>query len=255
MLYQEHKPPIALAHLINCAWRFDVQGSHQQPTVHTVLPDGCLSLAWHFHPTTGIRGPVITGPSTRSMVFHVRGGDTYLGLRINPAYHAHFTGQDPALGRDGVVPLQQQAMIKLCVDLGITTDNWITKLWQLTHERVAQMTAMPDVRIQQAIQWIVTHPTQTRLRHLMGHTGTSARQLQRSFKQHTGLSLREFTQVRRLRAAIIELYYCHKAKQDLVYDWGYYDQSHFLRAFRQLANMPLQDFFDYIDTIDHEGLL
>jgi AraC-like DNA-binding protein len=62
----------------------------------------------------------------------------------------------------------------------------------------------------------------------------SQRQIERKLKDAVGVSPKNFQQISRFEALIKELLLNHQHKYlDIAMDYGYYDQSHFLKEFKK----------------------
>ena len=56
--------------------------------------------------------------------------------------------------------------------------------------------------------------------------------MQRRFKEETGLTIKEFIRIRRIRSSLIQLMLKGEDYQDVIYESGYFDQAHFIREFK-----------------------
>lgn len=80
---------------------------------------------------------------------------------------------------------------------------------------------------------------QIRIDHLSCHVNISQSHLQHVFKTKTGMCLKDFIIQEKMRTAKTLL--LHKDIPDVVYECGFYDQSHFSRNFKKITGLtPLR---------------
>jgi transcriptional regulator GlxA family with amidase domain len=70
----------------------------------------------------------------------------------------------------------------------------------------------------------------------------SERQLERTFRQQTGLTPRQFTRLIRFRQVVHLLHQPTLSLTDVAYQAGYYDQAHFIHDFRAFAGLTPRDY-------------
>jgi AraC-like DNA-binding protein len=71
----------------------------------------------------------------------------------------------------------------------------------------------------------------------------SERSLERKFRQHIGLSPKLFSRICRFQASVHQLRNRQFCKlSDIAYEQSYSDQSHLIRAFKEFAGAPPQQF-------------
>jgi len=65
-----------------------------------------------------------------------------------------------------------------------------------------------------------------------------------------GLTPAELLKIKRFNDAVLAMYSCrHTSLTGIAYECGYYDQSHFIREFKQLTNFTPRDFLKEQFTI------
>ncbi len=86
------------------------------------------------------------------------------------------------------------------------------------------------------------------------HRGIGKRQFQRVFKQYTGVTFSRYIKIKRLQR-LLKYKIAHPGEKltGLVYDFGYFDQSHFNRDFKSVVGTVPSLFFkdDFISTSHH----
>src|SRR6185295_11969728 len=70
----------------------------------------------------------------------------------------------------------------------------------------------------------------------------SERQLERTFRQQTGLTPRQFARLTRFRQVVQLLHQPALTLTDVAYQAGYYDQAHFIHDFKAFAGLTPRDY-------------
>ncbi|MCB0741840.1 MAG: helix-turn-helix domain-containing protein [Chitinophagaceae bacterium] len=71
----------------------------------------------------------------------------------------------------------------------------------------------------------------------------SQRQFERKFKEHIGFSPKSFARVVRFNALLWNYQRKDKTLTDIAYDFGYYDQAHFIQDFKQFSGYNPKTYF------------
>jgi len=107
----------------------------------------------------------------------------------------------------------------------------------------------PDLRlnpcVDYAVEQILLHPAQTTIAHLSAKIGYSHKHLIRLFRDHTGLSPKEFLKIIRFQKAISRI------DAPAAGGWtaiaaasGYYDQAHFIHEFKNYSGFTPAQFVE-----------
>ncbi|MTG99306.1 MULTISPECIES: helix-turn-helix domain-containing protein [Myroides] len=81
----------------------------------------------------------------------------------------------------------------------------------------------------------------------------SQRQVQRKFREDIGLSIEEYKRVVKFQHACNAIYKGDFTKlSDLAYNYGYADQSHFIREFKMFSGSTPKDFLNHCIAFDTE---
>ena len=93
---------------------------------------------------------------------------------------------------------------------------------------------------------ILENPDNDVLAQLLQDLNLSARTFQRVFKKYVGISANEYRRICQFQIAFYQL----RGKQfdkltDVAYDNGYFDQSHYIRSFREFTEITPQEYLQY----------
>ena len=215
MPYAEFAPTAALRPWVECFWtsRDDADSGERR-----VLPDGCADLV--FDLKDGEAQAV--GTMTRPLVVPVRAGGEFLGVRFRPGRAAAFLRLPLAEITDARVPLRD-----------LWREEWLPPTVESLEQMLLQrLDPDHDPRVDAAIDRIMRGAG--RIDEIADEIGISRQHLARKFLHHVGVSPKTFARVMRFRRML------HSVGPDT--DWadlaaahGYYDQSHLIAEFRELA--------------------
>lgn len=239
-------------------WSFNADVAPDAGNPHTVWPDGCVSLSVPLV-GGGRVGPLLcTGPRAVAFQPPITAKSALLGVRFWPdAAGSLFgvpaqslrdwlgpapaelsdwaSGMQGALADDSGVSVAESAA---AVSNGGALRGQLARLdaWLTTRLRSAPA---PDPTIRSAIQRIAALRGEARVGEVAAELGVGLRQLQRRFPAATGLTLREWARVRRLRSALAErLARAGGTWSRIAAETGFVDHAHLTREFVQLTGLP-----------------
>ena len=247
--YFEFDPAPGLARHVTCYWGFRVRTA--DPPVHQLWPDGCMSLVWVV-PAEAPPFAVVAGPRLRPFDVHVTAGAVYWGARLWPDAGGALTGIRAPELRDVVVraPVALQGGLDALAAAGneaeaaAALDALLLPLLR---------TAQPlDDAVRQAVVAIVATRGDASMSDIAARVGLGERQLQRRFRSATGLTMKQFARIRRLRESGAALLLQERPPWAvLAADFGYADQSHLIHEFSQLTGLTPVAFEDRLRQIEH----
>ena len=233
--YCEFQPHPALAPYVACYW----STFSPTPLINRVLPDGCTDI---------VVGETIeaVGTMRQAILVPVASQSITVGIRFKP-------GGGVAFFR---LPLHEltDTTLDLHTLWGYTTHDLIEQLTEATtaHQKIAYLEAfllhrlhqLPslDHTVQSAIAAVRKAHGDISITTLRTDLSLSERQLERTFRQHTGLTPRQFTRLTRFRQVVRLLHQPALPLTDVAYRAGYYDQAHFIHDFKDLAGLTPRDY-------------
>jgi AraC-like DNA-binding protein len=239
--YSERAPDPAIAPWILSLWSFWSDEVPADLPPYTIWPDGCTSISVIRSPEIvgglGLVGPRHTGHS-RIVTSHWR----VWGFRLWPDTTEVLTGVSPRALREFVGPAPEAIQRRFSTlasslprgDDADTIFAAMTRWLALALERAPA----PDHRIRAAVRAIVAAKGEVKMADVAQESALSVRQLQRVFPKATGLTLREYARVRRLREAL-----AHRMSTEasgwsrIAAETGYADHAHLTREFVTLLGV------------------
>lgn len=235
-------PPPALAAWVDTIWMRSGPATAPVP----VLPDGAADLILDLTGTpTALSDAFAVGTMTAARLYD-SGARELLGIRFRP-------GRASALFR---VPMREITDLHVPMhDLGPVAQDLAARVaeastFQARLSVIAGALAKPlreapkpDARLDAAIGWIVRGGGRVPIERIAAEAGITRQQLGRKFLDELGISPKAFARVmrfQRLLAAIEQRRVVTWA--DAAVEHGWYDQSHMIADFRELAGTTPDQF-------------
>lgn len=260
MYYREIAPPDEISHLVLSFWEFTVSGDARAPILHEIFPDGCVSLFYHRNENFNIRKISLTGLHSESIKAPVFAKDVYWGMRFSPAACARVLRSNPA----------KFQTVRACeaIEFPHLTENLLEKLdgcrnfaeaISVYKERLKELSFKPedfDEKIARAIEIIEENNGEIKIAGLAAALDLSARQLERRFKNISGLTPKQYARARRLRATAVSLVENEKLNwATLAAEMGFTDQSHLVHEFVSVTGRSPNSFAEKVKQIEHGNLV
>lgn len=260
--YVEMPPSPQVSHLVATYWGFSVRTLPRADFVHRVWPDGCVTLVLVRQPGRPPFG-VVVGERTTVLEVPTAVGDIRWGIRFRPEAGALFCRRTAAELRDTaqdahrVFPDTLDRLIDATgavsgpSDAALSFDQWLTE------------TAPPDSVSQlasAAVNLIVESDGTRQIADIACELHVSVRQLQRTFLGATGLTPKEYANIRRARAALKRLAsdlpsHSISGLARVAAESGYADQAHLTRECRRLLSLTPTALATLLDDIAHHQLI
>ncbi len=241
--YIERQPAADLAPWILSYWSFQSDVSLGEHDRYTVWPDGCLSVGLLRLPHAPAM-IVCVGPRNSAMHPPVHAGGRLWGMRLRPDCIEQVLGVGAMALRDHLGPAPEAIAHRFDALDGVlpreddpdavfpALERW------LRAEMAARPLAPPDPRVRAAVRAIVEARGEVALPDVAREAGLGLRHLQRLFPRVTGLTLRDFARVRRLRESLaLRLRTAGASWSRIAAESGFVDQSHLTREFVALTGL------------------
>jgi AraC-like DNA-binding protein len=261
MEYQEYKPHSLLWGYIECYWSAyaDKPPFREQ---ESLIPDGTIELMFNFgddyaqikdEQKIKVKGSHIIGIRKHSLQISQTNKQHFFSIRFKPGgsypffnVPAHlfcnaFYTLDELLGKD-FKTLESQLQEALNNEERVSLANrfFLKKLYTVpeTYQFVATCSRL-----------LLQNPSLS-ISELSRQVNTNYKTLERRFNAVMGLTPSELLKIKRFNNALLSMYSCrHTSLTAIAYECGYYDQSHFIREFKQLTYYTPRDFLKEQFTI------
>ena len=258
MEYLTYRPSHELESLINIYWSLKVpkQESHSR---QRIIPDGCIEMAF------------ILGDDIKRFIsddeFILQPRAMVIGQILEPFYIEPVGEVDTfaisffPLGFSNLIDQSLDELVNKETPLDELFDPKIIRKLESniiqadsTQERIAIMEAfllerlkenkVIDQVVRTTVDAIYQSSGRVKIADIFGVDKGSRRRLERQFKRHIGLSPKQLGKVIRLQAALSLLLDIEpQSLTKIAYSSEYYDQSHFIKDFKEFTGITPKDFF------------
>ncbi|SFQ80401.1 AraC family transcriptional regulator [Hymenobacter arizonensis] len=244
-IYREQYATAPLTDVVRKVWVMDNARNPQPFSSKTVLPNGCFNLALVTGAGLDVRnrrGPLamsegiyFCGQARLSVDTTIRPFTSVTMVQLHPWGPARLTTASFADTADAIVPLAAvlPALHELLTTCLGQPETAVLAFLQ-THLPPLIATDLPLLR-QACLRWQHTNGTLAVL-ELAQEVGCSIRSLEKQFRHALGLTPKAFATVLRVRGVVDALQRPHASPlAQLALEYGFYDQAHFINAFRKMV--------------------
>jgi AraC-like DNA-binding protein len=256
MNYKVYKPSKELADWIECYWTISCSSDYISRE-ELMIPGGRVELMFnlgtpvHFVSSAGKcfvmkNNMYILGQrNTYFKALHLPGALMW-GVRFKPAcFHPFCNGSTSFLLNEVAEAAEIFGTIgtDTCYNRLIATtsnDNKIDLIESFL-KRIPQTKAMQDNEFPKMLNLVKTNYQETSLFEFCNNHKLYYKKLERQFLQYAGYTPKEFLSVRRFYRAVEMIYKTSNNLTDICHKLGYYDQSHFIKNFKNYTSLsPLK---------------
>ena len=260
LFYSEAAPKPEFSHLVLSFWKFTVDGAATQPMFHEIFPDGCISLFYYQNSSFGIQKLSHNNLQLKPVKIPVFAGDVYWAVRFSPAACAKILQTNP----QKLLPRNPSDE----TSFSFPTGNLLAELddCQSFEEAIevyegflTNLNLQPediDGKVLETVRIIEQYKGEIKISDIAAQVNLSSRQLERRFKNNSGVTPKQYARMRRLRATAVTL-----VEQDSV-NWaeraaemGFADQAHLSHEFSSLTGRSPNSFAEKVKHITHGNLI
>lgn len=257
MDYQTFESSKDLSMLVKCYWTLE-SAADEKLERQTIVPDGCMEMIFHYgdlylqYNGNGksivqprcfvigqLTGPLEIGPTGKTGIFSVR---------FHPNGFLPFASMPIKNMENTAIPLDELFGID-GFDIGekILKTQSVQEKIEIIEIFLLKILTRPetiDHIVRCTVETISTGNGQLSVEELSTQIHTSRRQLERKFSVAIGLSPKQLSKTIRLQMALKMLLTKEfNNLTSLAIDNEYYDQSHFIRDFRELVGISPKEFY------------
>lgn len=239
MIYNQFKPHPYLIDYIDAFWL--VEGIGKELQKECILPDGCVDLIFNFGEDCKTNNRALTmqsgktylvGTMTASQESFLDSQNKLMGVRFKPAAFSSFFDYVPLNEvTDKTIEFEQ----KLSPDINKLKQDSVSYLNsyflnRINNQRHHLSAVLKDIQMSKG---------QISIDELAKRNFITARQLERSFKKHIGISPKEFANIIRFQFALEKIKH-NKQQQsllDIAFESGYYDHSHLTNEIKRYTGL------------------
>lgn len=244
MQHEIFQPPQHLKSYIRYYWIIDYPGSPATPHILDIYADLYPRMVIQHHNGNSAflakegMMPVsyLSGIKTGPIQFSVR-SSSILIVSFYPAALRVLFGTDA----DELINLHPELhdfAPKSFTDQVLEAANATAKIALLNHfftSKLLQGKVKTDTLFVEALGRFYAAKSENSIGSFLKESGTSERQLQRSFKANVGITPKQFLRILRFEKSLALLKNNKSELNDLAFTMEYFDQSHFIREFKEFS--------------------
>ncbi len=259
MIFKEITPSYNLKPFINCYWYMEADYTENTGNCcERVLPDGSLEIIFHlgeniYRPKEKHRiekepGALLIGQTTSSYFIVPKGKVKMVGVRFYPHTASLFLNESVKQFNDSVFDLADISGNQIkCLHEKIFEADSLSKINRLLEDYfISQIKNSSTIKfsyVDYTVKYILKEKGNVSLNSFIEKLGISSRYLQELFIELMGISPKHFSKIIRFQTAVNKLInYKVQNLSQAGYDSGYFDQSHFIRDFKQFAGITPKQF-------------
>ncbi len=251
------EPDIKLRDFVKRYWTLDFPIG-ETPQLNTIIPDGTMKLIFHYgdlywhHPQLGEKylqpRCFLIGQLTRPYIVEPDGDTGTFVAQFHPNGFLPFS----------TIPLKEMentpiSLHRLYGEAGTklernilkaeSTDIRIRIIEEFLFSKLTDSGTIDEI-IKSIVNTILTENGHTTVNQLTEKNNINRRQLSRKFASAIGLSPKQLSKTIRLQATLKTLLSSkHKSLTDIAYQNDYYDQSHFIKEFKEFTGFSPKEFY------------
>ncbi|MEO1588938.1 MAG: helix-turn-helix transcriptional regulator [Bacteroidota bacterium] len=251
------EPSKELEAFVMCYWTLDFPRT-ETPQINTIVPDGTMKMIFHYgglywhHPEDGERflqpRCFLIGQLTRPYVVEPEGDTGTFVIRFHPNGFLPFATipikemENQPISLERLYGEEGKELERKILAASSTTER-IAIAEQFLLKRLTDARTIDEI-VQSTVDTILSANGQISVNELSEKNQVNRRQLVRKFSTTIGLSPKQLSKTMRLQAALKALLTQEKAKlTELAYDNEYYDQSHFIKDFKEFTGLSPKEFY------------
>ncbi len=252
MKFTRIDPHPDLEPFIECYWM--MQSRNSTPKIEKIIPDGFTELIFNYGDVykSKISGEwqfqsphLFAGQITSYFYLENTGWTGSFAIKLKPAALTQFFGLNMVAYLDQIIDLDSFPHVQLAnlKNLFLPFENE-HKLKQLLDDRFLELCKnATENPLENALTLIFESNGTASVAELATSAGVNERQLERLFKKYIGLAPKYYSRIIKFNH-IFQLIKEEKCTwSDIVYQSGYYDQSHFIRNFKAFTGEDPSSYF------------
>jgi AraC-like DNA-binding protein len=257
MNYQTFESNQNLSTLVKCYWTLE-SPKEENPQRQTIVPDGCIEMIFHYGDLfnqylengDSIIQPrcFVIGQLTRPLEIEPTGITGVFSVRFHPDGFLPFATLPIKDIENKAVSLE-----KLFGEIGQEIEHKILNTdstsERINHIEIFLLSRLTDIQtidriVKSTVDTILTANGQFSIDELSKQININRRQLERKFSASIGLSPKQLSKTVRLQATLkMLLNKKFTSLTSLAYEGEYYDQSHFIKDFKEFTCLTPKEFY------------
>lgn len=246
-----------LAPFVKCYWTLE-SSNDKTPKKNTIVPDGSMKMIFHYgdpykhYPEKGksrlLPKSFVIGQLTHPYTVEPTGDTGTFFVCFHPNGFLPFTTMSLKQLENKAISLKELfgmagEEIEQKILEATTTSERIASIETFLFSRLTTIKTI-DTILQTTVETILTANGQLSVHELSSQNNINRRQLLRKFSTTVGLSPKQLSKTMRLQHALKILLSNDSVNlTELAYENEYYDQSHFIKEFKEFTGITPKEFY------------
>jgi len=246
MIYKQIEPIPSLASLIDCYWI--IESDDTAVRVEKIIPDGYPEIILHYGDPYRIKiglhwedqaHALLAGQITDHFYLESTGASGMVGIKLKPSAVTRLYGVSMDTLTNTVVyikdfiPEYDYNRLNEIRLMG-NHDTMIEALNELFLDTVVESSEQSEI-IEKALELIIISKGMISIGEIQSILDVGERKLERLFQRYVGLSAKLYARIIRFSTIFQLKRDGRDTWADLVYEAGFYDQSHFIKNFKEFT--------------------
>lgn len=257
MNYNTIQPNADLTSFVKCYWTLEGP-AHPDPEKQRIVPDGCMEMIFlcgdlyrqYFEDGSHILQPraFVFGQITKPLEIQQTGKVDIFAIRFHPHGFMPFTTVAASQMENRAVPLvelfgAQAAVLEAAMFDALTTTERVEVIETFLMNCLVTKEAI-DRLISSSVGTLLSLNGQLSVAELSKELAVNRRQLERKFAAQVGLSPKQLAKIFRLQATLKTMLSQESPSLTvLAYDGEYFDQTHFIKDFKEFTGVSPKKFY------------
>lgn len=266
MKYKKYSPHPALSTYIECLFFWQVSRQSQEiaidspPTGYNAVIfnlEGGYQIAQHSRDRQEIESSFVVGQSTSNYQLFLKDAIYQIGIVFKPTGIFKIfgiPGFEISNGRFSLDDLSASSLQLLEEQIAAmeTPDQQINHIQHVLLNQLASKNLVPD-RLDLSVNEIVSKRGNIKISEILSGTFMSRRKFERRFLHEVGLSPKYYARLRRYGHVCSLIAGKREADWDtLLFPSGYYDQSHFIKDFKEFSGLSPEKYLHNNQELSHK---
>ena len=247
MIYERIEPSAPLTRFIESFWIIDSQGNRDE-SIQKIIPDGYPEIIFHYSNAYEIKlrdswerqsSRLLAGQIKKHFFLKNTGVSGMVGIKLMPAAPSLLFDVDMSQTTNEVLDMTtlENTFLSPLLKLSPTLedkDDFIKDAESILLSLSDKLETEPTT-IELGVSSLLKSNGLLSIAALCNSLNVSERQLERLFSKHIGLSPKFYSRIIRLGHVFQLMQAKDNSWSDLVYQSGFYDQSHFIKNFKEFT--------------------
>ncbi len=242
-IYNESPPPVSLKKYADKVFEFTCKPNKNQSVTFHLIPSCVSSVIFITFQKSKISRLVVSGPNIKSNPIKTNESVHLLGIGFKPLVLPVILNVKPSLLMNKITELgkltgkEEAAALLRVISKSRNNGNIVKHISNFILRKIP-LTINIEADIIKVADSIVRFEGNIKLNEIYGKISMSRRNFQRKFLEYSGLTPKEFCKIVRFEAVLKKLAVHNYKHLDILWESGFYDQSHYNREFKEFSGLP-----------------